>query len=377
MTGNAMEKSKKLIPSMLAVLLSAALIGGSVVFFLYFNSHICGSYRTARFWIFIAAILVLMALGFVAGFWIFETEGSDRSLPDVFAVGVVVGPALCIAGDVCVFFVSKWFWIMTGAGTVVCATTLLFDNHREFAAYVNAIGLATAFSLVVFWFIFPIYDDWRVGAWARAARIYNHVDGIYYSALKDNPDELAVTGYHERALKTLRIPNEAEGKAVVGIVACRFRCECGLERVEIPYTVRIIQSDAFAPSDRLVDAAYTGSATQWCAIEFGNEFANPLCYAQRFYTDDGLLTEAVLDDGLQRISAYAFCGYGGLTAVFIPDTATEIGAYAFGGCDGLAEIEFGGTLAEWANVTKGENWAHGVSAEMVKCSDGTARLLAQ
>ena len=48
--------------------------------------------------------------------------------------------------------------------------------------------------------------------------------------------------YRRQAAVPARIPNEAEGKAVVGIVACRFRRECGLERVEIPYTSRKRQS---------------------------------------------------------------------------------------------------------------------------------------
>ena len=52
---------------------------------------------------------------------------------------------------------------------------------------------------------------------------------------------------------------------------------------------------------------------------------------------------------------FAFAGCAALTSVLIPKSVTSIGAGAFAGCTALTAIDYSGTGAEWAQLTKGEN----------------------
>ena len=45
-----------------------------------------------------------------------------------------------------------------------------------------------------------------------------------------------------------------------------------------------------------------------------------------------------------------------ITEITIPESVNQIGNNAFSGCTALTEIHYAGTEANWANVTKGENW---------------------
>ena len=67
------------------------------------------------------------------------------------------------------------------------------------------------------------------------------------------------------------------------------------------------------------------------------------------------LTAATLPDGLKTIGEHAFADCAALTSVLIPKSVTSIGAGAFAGCTALTAINYSGTVAEWAQLTKGEN----------------------
>ena len=67
------------------------------------------------------------------------------------------------------------------------------------------------------------------------------------------------------------------------------------------------------------------------------------------------LTDVQLPDGLKTIGDFAFAGCAALTSVLIPKSVTHIGAGAFTGCTALTAINYSGTEAEWAQLTKGEN----------------------
>lgn len=140
--------------------------------------------------------------------------------------------------------------------------------------------------------------------------------------------------------------------------------------VQIPASIVWMMEDAFENSEGLESASYLGTASEWCSIKFDNEYSNPMCYANDFYTIDGLLVNAVLDEGLEKISSYAFYNSKTLTSIYIPNSVSEIGARAFCKCKSLDNIVFNGTVNEWRNVTKGKGWIDGASAVNVTCLDG-------
>ena len=65
--------------------------------------------------------------------------------------------------------------------------------------------------------------------------------------------------------------------------------------------------------------------------------------------------------------------YSDLTSVTIPNSVTNIGNYAFGECDSLTSINFEGTVEQWNNIVKDDNW-YGVPATYVQCTDGQVTL---
>lgn len=70
----------------------------------------------------------------------------------------------------------------------------------------------------------------------------------------------------------------------------------------------------------------------------------------------------------------AFFHCTSLASVTIPEIVVDIGVLAFSECTSLTEINFGGTMAQWAAVVKGEDWNRRVPAKSVICTDGEVEL---
>ena len=109
---------------------------------------------------------------------------------------------------------------------------------------------------------------------------------------------------------------------------------------EIPDLVQTVKTGAFRYCQGLTAVTFPASLV---TIE-----------AQAF-TSCLSLTAAALPDGLKTIGEHAFAGCAALTSVLIPKSVTSIGAGAFAGCTALTAINYSGTVAEWAQLTKGEN----------------------
>ena len=62
--------------------------------------------------------------------------------------------------------------------------------------------------------------------------------------------------------------------------------------------------------------------------------------------------------GGKPVSAVGFGAFqrcSGLTSISIPSTVTAVDDYAFSGCDALTDVWFGGTQAQWSEITIGSN----------------------
>lgn len=71
-------------------------------------------------------------------------------------------------------------------------------------------------------------------------------------------------------------------------------------------------------------------------------------------------------------SAFQMCF--SLAKVTIPRSVESIGVSAFRSCTSLNQINFGGTMAEWHNISKGDGWNSFVPAKTVHCTDGDITL---
>lgn len=85
-------------------------------------------------------------------------------------------------------------------------------------------------------------------------------------------------------------------------------------------------------------------------------------------------TNSIIPSGVTKIKSCAFTS-SSMTSITIPSTVTEIEDYAFYYSDSLSEINFEGTIAEWGNITLGENdWRDSSKITTVTCSNGVVTL---
>ena len=92
-----------------------------------------------------------------------------------------------------------------------------------------------------------------------------------------------------------------------------------------------------------------------------------------FYSN-AYLSSITIPNSVTSIVADAFCGCISLTSITIPNRVTSIGDRAFEECMKLTSITFEGTMEEWNDITKGDDWNYAIPATYVQCTDGQVAL---
>ena len=112
-------------------------------------------------------------------------------------------------------------------------------------------------------------------------------------------------------------------------------------KMVVPNFVTSIASDAFEGCENIY---YNGTIEEWCNIEFGDEYSNPMYYAEHFYMKDSNneyyeVTELEIPNTVTSIGSYQFYGFDNLVHVAIPNSVTIIGDHAFDNCRKLTGID--------------------------------------
>ena len=139
-----------------------------------------------------------------------------------------------------------------------------------------------------------------------------------------------------------------EGSVCESIGSAAFNYCSNLVSIFIPNSVTTINSNAFYNCTSLKDLYITDVAA-WCNISFGNEFANPLYYADNLYINGEFTTELIIPDGVTSIHDYAFKGCTSIVSVTIPDSVKSIGDWAFYHCSSLESITIGNSVTSIGN----------------------------
>ena len=168
------------------------------------------------------------------------------------------------------------------------------------------------------------------------------------------------------SVKNLSVEDEITYISEYAFYGCK-----NLESVDIPESVTGFGASAFEGCEAVDTVDFAGDLADWCAVDFGNEFANPAYGADELYISDKLVNDVEIPENVTEIGAYAFAGYEkvkqisfggaesigegaffgctGLETVIIPENITEIGASSFGGCHALGFIHIPANVTEIGN----------------------------
>ena len=125
------------------------------------------------------------------------------------------------------------------------------------------------------------------------------------------------------------------GEGVTHIGARAFADCNALSRFTLPASVEYIGSEAFAGCENLHNVR-AESIERWCAIEFADEYANPMSNGGvMLELGDGFLNGRIrVPEGVVSIGDYALCGFDDVERIYIPSSVEYIGFKAmpvFGG----------------------------------------------
>lgn len=145
--------------------------------------------------------------------------------------------------------------------------------------------------------------------------------------------------YNSQAYNTYYIPDSLHSVTVNG-GAIRFgafyNCK-NIKNITFGDNVTGVADDAFYNCSGL-EAVHTTNIANWCGINFANEYAQPLYYADEFYVNGVLATDIVIPEGVTKIGIRAFYRCKTIESVKIPGTVTNFMNSAFEMCTSLRKV---------------------------------------
>ena len=117
-----------------------------------------------------------------------------------------------------------------------------------------------------------------------------------------------------------------------------------LTSVTLPSSLYFIDQSAFQGCSGLNGVVISNLAA-WCVIDFGNAYANPLCYAKHLYLNNNEVINLTIPSSVSEIKDFAFTGSTGLHSVTFHSDVTSIGSQAFKNCTHLSALNIPSTMA--------------------------------
>ena len=140
-------------------------------------------------------------------------------------------------------------------------------------------------------------------------------------------------------LTSLNFPNTLQTIGLHTFNGCT-----SLTSVTLPSSLYFIDQSAFQGCSGLNGVVISNLAA-WCAIDFGNAYANPLCYAKHLYLNNNEVINLTIPSSVSEIKDFAFTGSTGLHTVTFHSDVTSIGSQAFKNCTHLSALNIPSTMA--------------------------------
>ena len=178
-------------------------------------------------------------------------------------------------------------------------------------------------------------------------------------------------------LISINIPNNVTSIGESAFYECS-----ALTTMNIPSSVNSIGYGAFSGCSALttinipssVNSIGYGAFSRCSALTTINLPSNIIDIGDWLFNGCSSLVTISIPSKVTSIGELAFDSCTALTTVNIPNSVNAIGDDAFWGCTSLSSIIYEGTMAQWEEIDKGDNWKYEVPATYVQCSDGTVSL---
>lgn len=184
---------------------------------------------------------------------------------------------------------------------------------------------------------------------------------IYYTSTDGNKVYPFTAGTPTFGAKIVSHIYDSEGGvitfdgAVTNIGYAAFYLCTSLLSIDIPDRVTGIGNMAFAECRSLSSITIPDRVTGIGSNAFSD------CYN---------LLSVTIGSGVTSIGNSAFYYCRALSSVTIGSGVTNIGEFAFAHCLVLSNISYTGTMVQWQQITKGNDWHFDMPATVVHCSDG-------
>lgn len=143
-------------------------------------------------------------------------------------------------------------------------------------------------------------------------------------------------------LKRTKLTSISIGDEVTAIGSTAFKDCSALKKVGMGRKVRSVEQNAFQNCN-LIDTVSIKDVQDWCGIEFGNQFSNPIYsatnYSRKLCIDGQEISgEVVFPEGIKTTGFLAFYDCANITSVVLPESLTLIDRHTFSGCSGLSKV---------------------------------------
>lgn len=212
-------------------------------------------------------------------------------------------------------------------------------------------------------FVFSLALAAAMGNLIKAESV--NVDGIFYEFNDTEKTATVVVDGNNSYTGDFVIPGTVSyngGSYTVTAIGDGAFDGSSIASITFPSTIKTVAANAFSKCPQL-KVINVPDIKSWCAIEFENEFANPIKIVRQLTIDGVVVSDVVIPDDVTSIGSYSFynsrmasvtLGSGLekigpnafnmcrlISTVTIPDNVTELGVGAFKACSNMGTVTIG------------------------------------